>query len=99
MRDALAAAAAGALSTSSSGRKGPSDDDDHATIDELCRALDQEMSDIDFRLREAVGRGAYNKLFLHNQGLVYSEVNKVWGGWKTASVIEKADFLQEGGRP
>ena len=54
------------------------------------------MSDTDFRLRESRGRAAYNKLFLHNQGLIYHEVNKIMPNWRDASVIEKADFLQEG---
>ena len=42
------------------------------------------------------GRAPYNKLFLHNQGLIYHEVNKIMPNWRDASVIEKADFLQEG---
>merc|ERR1719203_1693594 len=54
------------------------------------------MSDTEFRLRESVGRAAYNKLFLHNQRLIYSEVNKLVPNWRTALVIEKADYLQEG---
>ena len=56
-----------------------------------------ELSETDFRLRVALGRAAYNKLFHHNQKLVYYEVNKVWGpNWSRATVMEKADFLQEG---
>ena len=36
------------------------------------------------------------QLFLHNQGLIYHEVNRLWPNWKDATVMEKADFLQEG---
>ena len=54
------------------------------------------MSGCATRLRESRGRAAYNKLFLHNQGLIYHEVNKIMPNWRDASVIEKADFLQEG---
>ena len=39
--------------------------------------LPESMSDTEFRLRESLGRGAYNKLFLHNQGLIYNEVLRV----------------------
>merc|ERR1719163_1246881 len=56
----------------------------------------EEMSDTEFRLTIALGRAAYNKLFHHHQRLVYYEVNKVWPNWQRATVIEKADFLQEG---
>lgn len=55
-----------------------------------------EMSDTEFRLTIALGRAAYNKLFLRHQRVVYFEVNKVWPAWQRATVIEKADFLQEG---
>ena len=55
-----------------------------------------EVTETDFRVRVALGRAAYNKLFLHNQGLIYHEVNKIMPNWRDASVIEKADFLQEG---
>jgi len=55
-----------------------------------------EMSDTEFRLQIALGRSAYNKLFHHHQRLVYYEVNKVWPNWQRATVMEKADFLQEG---
>ena len=54
------------------------------------------LSELEFRLLESRGRAAYNKLFEHNQGLVYYEVNKVWPNWQRATVMEKADFLQEG---
>lgn len=63
---------------------------------ELCDQLPTTMSDTEFRLREALGRGAYNKLFVHNQGLIYYEVNKLFPNWRTATVMEKADLLQEG---
>lgn len=60
-------------------------------------ALSGDLSDTEFRLRESVGRAAYNKLFRHNQGLIYKEVNALLGAnWKTASIMDKADFLQEG---
>ena len=36
------------------------------------------MSDVEFRLQQALGRAAYNKLFLHNRKVIYYEVNKVW---------------------
>ena len=36
------------------------------------------------------------QLFLRHQRVVYFEVNKVWPAWQRATVIEKADFLQEG---
>merc|ERR1740124_1932812 len=52
------------------------------------------MTDTEFRLREALGRGAYNKLFLHNQGLIYNEVHKLFPNWRTVAVMEKADLLQ-----
>ena len=56
-----------------------------------------DVSDTEYRVLTAMGRAAYNKLFHHHQRLIYYEVNKVWGGkWKSASVMEKADFLQEG---
>ena len=58
--------------------------------------LPEDLGDTEYRLREALGRAAYNKLFLHNQGLIYAEVNKLWPNWKAATVMEKADFLQEG---
>merc|ERR1719231_1188153 len=45
---------------------------------------------------EALGRAAYNKLFLHNQGLIYREVHALFPNWRTATVMEKADLLQEG---
>ena len=56
----------------------------------------EDMSDTEFRLTVALGRAAYNKLFHHHQRLVYYEVNKVWPNWMKATVLEKADFLQEG---
>jgi len=64
----------------------------------LCLLLNPEsLTDTEFRLRESVGRAAYNKLFLHTQGLVYHEVNKQLGtNWQSATVMQKADFLQEG---
>ena len=55
-----------------------------------------ELTELEFRLHESRGRAAYNKLFLHNQKVVYFEVNKVWPNWQRATVMEKADFLQEG---
>jgi len=58
--------------------------------------LPESMTDTEFRLREALGRGAYNKLFLHNQGLIYNEVHKLFPNWRTVAVMEKADLLQEG---
>ena len=58
--------------------------------------LPESMSDTEFRLMEALGRGAYNKLFLHNQGLIYNEVHKLFPNWRTKAVMEKADLLQEG---
>ncbi|KAL1529375.1 hypothetical protein AB1Y20_000327 [Prymnesium parvum] len=58
--------------------------------------LVEDLSDTECRLRESLGRAAYNKLFLHNQGLIYHEVNKLFPEWKAATVMEKADFLQEG---
>lgn len=58
--------------------------------------LPETMTDTEFRLREALGRGAYNKLFLHNQGLIYNEVHKLFPNWRTVAVMEKADLLQEG---
>lgn len=54
------------------------------------------MSDVEFRLQQALGRAAYNKLFLHNRKVIYYEVNKVWPNWARATVVERADFLQEG---
>ena len=63
---------------------------------DLCQLLPDTMSDTEFRLRDSLGRAAYNKLFLHNQGLVYAEVAKIYPRWEHASVIQKADFLQEG---
>lgn len=63
---------------------------------ELCDQLPTTMSDTEFRLREALGRGAYNKLFVHNQGLIYYEVHRLFPNWRTATVMEKADLLQEG---
>jgi RNA polymerase sigma factor (sigma-70 family) len=55
------------------------------------------LSDTEFRLMVSVGRAAYNKLFHHNRKLIYYEVNKVCGtGYSRATVMEKADFLQEG---
>ena len=61
-----------------------------------CELPTEELSDVEFRLRQALGRAAYNKLFLHNQKVVYYEVNKLWPNWSRATVMEKADFLQEG---
>jgi len=58
--------------------------------------LPDATSDTEFRLVEALGRGAYNKLFLHNQGLIYNEVHQLFPNWRTATVMEKADLLQEG---
>jgi len=55
-----------------------------------------DVSDTEFRLTLALGRAAYNKLFHHHQRVVYFEVNKVWPNWQRATVIEKADFIQEG---
>lgn len=66
----------------------------HAT--EMPVEVPEDMSDTEFRLTVALGRAAYNKLFHHHQRLVYYEVNKVWPNWQRATVIEKADFLQEG---
>lgn len=54
------------------------------------------LTDTEYRLRMASGRAAYNRLFHHNQKLVYYEVNKIWPNWQRATVMEKADFLQEG---
>ena len=62
----------------------------------LSLKLPVTLGDTEFRLKESSGRAAYNKLFLHNQGLIYSEVNKLISDWNTYSVIEKADLLQEG---
>lgn len=56
----------------------------------------EDLTDTECRLRESLGRAAYNKLFLHNQRLIYFEVNKLNPGWKAATIMEKADFLQEG---
>lgn len=58
--------------------------------------IPEEMCDMEFRLAHARGRAAYNKLFLHNQRIIYYEVNKMWPNWSRATVMEKADFLQEG---
>ena len=56
-----------------------------------------EMSDTEFRVAVSLGRAAYNKLFNYHQRLVYFEVNKlVNSNWQRATVMEKADFLQEG---
>ena len=77
------------------GRRGPV-----GCCDYLCERsaakLREPMSDTEFRLMEALGRGAYNKLFLHNQGLIYNEVHQLFPNWRTATVMEKADLLQEG---
>ena len=68
------------------------------TATEIPCEVPEDVSDTEYRLLTAMGRAAYNKLFHHHQRLVYYEVNKVWGGpsWKSATVMEKADFLQEG---
>lgn len=63
---------------------------------EMRAMLSESMSDVEFRLRESVGRAAYNRLFAHHQGLIYAEVQKIIPNWRAASVLEKADFLQEG---
>jgi len=67
-----------------------------STATEVPCQVPEALTAIEFRLRQALGRAAYNKLFLHNQKLIYYEVNKVWPSWGHATVIEKADFLQEG---
>jgi len=67
-----------------------------ATATEMPCEVPEHLSDAEFRLTVALGRAAYNKLFHHNQKLVYFEVNKMWPNWSRATVMEKADFLQEG---
>lgn len=60
----------------------------HSGTGEICPPDDKEatwsaaetahgLSEVEFRYQVALGRGAYNKLFLHNQRLVCFEVNKV----------------------
>jgi len=87
MRSAASAAAAKAAAAKRHGKQ---------TATEVPCDVPEQLSDVEFRLRQALGRAAYNKLFLHNRKLVYYEVNKVWPNWARATVLEKADFLQEG---
>ncbi|EOD37930.1 hypothetical protein EMIHUDRAFT_361874 [Emiliania huxleyi CCMP1516] len=87
------AAGAAAAAAQSSGVCAPWASRDVAELREM---LPPSMSDVEFRLRESIGRAAYNRLFAENQGLIYREVNQVIPNWRDASVMEKADFLQEG---
>jgi len=98
MRARSAAAVAALRKSSRHGqRKQPDRSIAARAVARTCQQLMPEaMCNTEFRLRESVGRSAYNKLFLHHQRLIYAEVNKLLPGWQAATVTEKADFLQEG---